>query len=372
MFGLSAGAGLRSARSLLRRVPAADRAELIEEVRNTLAGASMRLDHRVVTTEGDVRTLSLRGEAVSADGAPKYLQGSYQDITERRQVEVELEAARDEAQAANAAKTALLAGMSHELHTPLNAIIGFSELIAQQKLGPIAEPKYIEFADVIRRAGQRALTVFRDVLLMAELEAGRLRLKLEKIDLCRAAGLAVAEFRQTGAGAGHEISFETNGDGCFIHADEGAVEQMVLKLLSNAAKFSATGSTIRIAVAWAGAGSVRLDVVDTGIGMTADEAELAVRPFGKADGGLARSYEGLGLGLSIVSRLVEHHGGRLSIASSPGKGSQISLIFPRAKFGFRDELAQRPDIAVGHGHPAILPTTQLSQPEDDGEAMPLR
>ena len=132
--------------------------------------------------------------------------------------------------------------MSHELHTPINAIIGFSELIAQELCGPISQLKYIEFAQNIRTAGQRVLAVFLDILTMAELEAERFQLKLEKIDLCEVAEATVAEFRQTDPGAGCEIILEKSGAGLSIHADQRAVRQMVLKLLSNAAKFSAAGT----------------------------------------------------------------------------------------------------------------------------------
>jgi signal transduction histidine kinase len=327
MFGVG-GAGLRSARSLFRQVSAADRAALIRGVRDAIGGASIELDHRIVTPQGLVRTLSLRAEVISVEGAPKYLQGSYQDITERKRIESEIEKARDEAQTASAAKTAFLAGMSHELHTPINAIIGFSELIVQEPYGPILQPKYLEFAQNIRTAGQRVLAVFLDVLTMAELEAERFQLKLEKIDLGEVAETTVAEFRQTDCGADREIILEKSGAGLAIHADQRAVRQMVLKLLSNAAKFSPAGAAIRVTAARVGDGSPRVSVTDMGIGMTAAEAELAVRPFRQIDGGLARQYEGIGLGLSIVRKLIERHGGRLTIASVPQKGTHVSLDFP--------------------------------------------
>jgi signal transduction histidine kinase len=170
---------------------------------------------------------------------------------------------------------------------------------------------------------------------MAELEAERFQLKLERIDLCEVAEATVAEFRQTDPGAGREIILEKSGAGLSIHADQRAVRQMVLKLLSNAAKFSAAGTAIRVTTTRVGDGSRRVSVTDMGIGMSAEEAELAVQPFRQIDGGLARKYEGIGLGLSIVSKLVERHGGRLTIASAPQKGTHVSLDFPT------------PDSAVG-------------------------
>ena len=346
MFGVGGGASLRSARCLFRRVLAADRAPLIRAVRNASEGAGIALDHRIVTPQGEVRTLSLRAEVISVEGAPKYFQGSYQDITERKRIESELQKARDEARTASAAKTAFLAGMSHELHTPINAIIGFSELIAQELCGPISQLKYIEFAQNIRTAGQRVLAVFLDILTMAELEAERFQLKLEKIDLCEVAEATVAEFRQTDPGAGREIILEKSGAGLSIHADQRAVRQMVLKLLSNAAKFSAAGTAIRVTATRVGDESRRVSVTDMGIGMSAEEAELAVQLFRQIDGGLARKYEGIGLGLSIVSKLVERHGGHLTIASAPQKGTHVSLDFPTPRLSRRGGHSQekRPDL----------------------------
>jgi CheY-like chemotaxis protein len=171
MFGIGSISGPHSARSLLRHVCATDRAMLIRAVRDAFAGARIELDHRIVTPLGEVRTLSLRAEVLGADGAPRYLQGSYQDVTERKRIECELETARDEAHAANAARSAFFADMSHALHAPLSAISELSELIATEVLGPIPRRKYVEYAKKIRTSGQRILGILFDVLNMAQLDA---------------------------------------------------------------------------------------------------------------------------------------------------------------------------------------------------------
>jgi two-component system, cell cycle sensor histidine kinase PleC len=289
------------------------------------------VDHAIVTPQGEVRILSLRGEMIGIAGLARYLRGSYQDVTERKRVESELEAARDEARTASAAKTAFLASMGHELRTPLNAIIGFSELIARESVGPISQRQYIEFADSIRNAGRRALAVFLDVLTMAELEAGRFSLNLQQLDLREVVKASVTEFRQSDDAADHHIDLASEETLSAIHADREAVGQMLHKLLINAAKFSAAGSAIRVTVGAAAGGFCRITVADRGIGMTAEEARSAVRPFSQIASGLARPYDGLGLGLSIVRKLIESHGGRLTIASAPLKGTQISLDFPTTK-----------------------------------------
>ena len=328
IFGIKSNTDLPSVRSLLRRVPTGDRREIIRAVRNAMAGARIDLDHRVIRPDGEVRTVSLRGEGAIAQGAPPRIHGAYQDITERKRVESELKIARDAAQCANAAKTAFLAAMSHELRTPLNAVIGFSELIAGEQFGPIQEPKYIEFSRDICSAGQRMFDVVVDVLTVAQLEAGRYKLALGKFDLCEAAKSTLAKFRQSKAAIGRMFTFETTDDELLVYADRQALDQMISKLLSNAVKFSETETSVGIQLARESHRGARLSVIDSGIGMTAEEAELAVQPFRQVDGRIARKYGGTGLGLSIVSKLIECHQGRLSIVSTPRQGTRASLIFP--------------------------------------------
>ena len=328
IFGITDSTGALSVRSLLRRIPADDRHELMRAARRAMAGAPIDLDHRVMAADGELRTVCLLGEVVIGPGMSPCIHGTYQDITERKRAENDLKIARDAAQSANAAKTAFLAAMSHELRTPLNAIIGFSELIAGEQFGPIQQPKYIEFSRDIRAAGQQMFDLVVDVLTMAELEAGRYQLELANVDLCEVGRAGLAEFRRSKAGRGREFTFETTEDRLLVGADKQALEQMICKLLSNAVKFSETGTSIGLVVKRKRNGSAKLSITDSGIGMTAGEAEWAVQPFGQVDGRIARKYEGAGLGLSIVSKLIECHGGRLTIVSAPRRGTRASLIFP--------------------------------------------
>jgi len=342
MFGISGGTATHPAKSLLRRVFPADRAALIRALRSAFRGVRIELDHRIITSDGNVRTLLLQGEVRGAEGLPKYFHGSYQDITDRKRVETQLEAARDEARAASAAKTAFLAAMSHELLTPLNAVIGFSDLISQETFGPIPQRDYVAFADNILAAGQRALAVFRDVMTISELEAERFSLILEEVDLREAAETAVADFRRSDTGADRMVIFECVVNASLVQADRAAVAQMLEKLLSNAAKFSPSETRIHVSVCNGDDGLLQVSVADAGVGMTAEEAALAVRPFGQIAGGLARSYDGLGLGLSIVSKLIELHGGCLKIASSPHTGTRTSLHFPIRSARSHSKMAAKP------------------------------
>ena len=241
----------------------------------------------------------------------------------------QLAAARDAAETANAAKTAFLAAMSHELRTPLNAIVGFSELIVHEVFGPV-QKKYIEFSDSILSAGQRMSNVVGDVLTIAQLEAGTFELEWDDVDLCGMARETVDTFQRAHAERLADYHFEASADHILVRADIRSLEQMITKLLSNATKFSETGTPISLSVGIEKDGTARLSVRDNGIGMTEAEAEAATRPFHQADERIARKYEGSGLGLSIVNKLMESHHGRLTIVSKPSEGTEVSLYFPQA------------------------------------------
>jgi signal transduction histidine kinase len=332
MFGIADCAGWVPVRTLLRRIPAADRRAVLRAVRGSLDGEMIDVDHRVTPPGEEVRTLCLRAEITTAHDET-YLRGSLQDITERKRVEIELASARDEARSADGAKTAFLATMSHELRTPLNAIIGFSDLIALQAFGPISQSRYVDYARDTGKAGHHMLGIVDDVLTIAQLEADRFELVLEPVELSELVEATVTAFRNTEAGCKHDIAVAVSGDACPVSADRRAVMQMIQKLLSNAAKFSPEGTAIRVTIDLEGGAFTRLGVADQGIGITPEMAGLVVRPFHQADSRLAREYGGTGLGLGIVNALIERHGGRLTIDSTPSKGTCVSLDFPHFRGG---------------------------------------
>jgi signal transduction histidine kinase len=170
--------------------------------------------------------------------------------------------------------------------------------------------------------------VVGDVLTLAQLEGGNFALTCDDIELCGIAKETIATFQSSDAGRSDDIHFEATVDALSIRADARAVEQMIQKLLSNAAKFSDRGTPINLSIGADPDGSARLSIRDKGIGMTAEEAEAAVKPFRQVDERLERKYEGSGLGLSIVNKLIECHGGYLDIVSAPREGTEVSLYFP--------------------------------------------
>lgn len=248
---------------------------------------------------------------------------------EMRAMTNDLRVAKEAAEAASEAKTRFLATMSHELRTPLNAIIGFSDIISQEAFGPVGQRQYREYASDILRSGQHMLTLVSDILTMARLNAGQFELSPEPINLRHLAQSCLEMFKGAEMAKGRDVALESGLEWGWIRADERAVRQMLLNLLSNAVKFSDPATPVRIDCQYKPDNTLWLTVSDRGIGMTQEEAELALQPFHQADNGLGRKYEGSGLGLSIVKGLIENHGGRLVIESERGRGSRISLVFPK-------------------------------------------
>jgi signal transduction histidine kinase len=254
----------------------------------------------------------------------------------------ELRVAKDAAEQASDAKSRFLATMSHELRTPLNAVIGFSETILQQPFGPLGADKYVEYLKDIERSGRHMLELITDILTVAKMDAGRLKLHFAPLDSRELANAAIRIVQGTEAGRSRDVAVEPGGDWPALDADEGAMRQMLINLLSNAVKFSPSGTPVRLRGACRTDGGFVLTVQDRGIGMSNEDAALASQPFFQADSRLARKYGGTGLGLSIVKGLVERHGGELLIDSSIDEGTAISIALPPQR-------VERPPIAAVAG-----------------------
>jgi PAS domain S-box-containing protein len=251
--------------------------------------------------------------------------GVAHDITERIVRERELGEARAQAEIANRAKSQFLARMSHELRTPLNAIIGFSEIIRDELFGPVGQPRYTAYANDIRQAGSHLLSLINDILDLSKVEAGKLELAPRALD---PRGLAADCLRLVaGQVPGRSLSVEVADDAPALHADPRAARQILVNLLSNALKFTPPPGRVVLAFRPCPGGMV-VEVADTGIGMSADEVEVALTPFGQVENAYTREVAGTGLGLPLVKSMVEAHQGRFEIESAPGKGTTVRLFFP--------------------------------------------
>jgi len=240
----------------------------------------------------------------------------------------ELATAMQKAQAADQIKSAFLATMSHELRTPLNSIIGFTGIILRERVGPLNDEQKKQL-NMVRRSSQHLLALINDVLDISKIEAGQLQLVSEQIDIRQIVEKVVQSTRPLAEGKGLELAFEMAPDMDTITGDPRRVEQILLNLLSNAIKFTEQGS-VRI-VCEEDAANVMLQVMDTGIGIKAEDMDKVFQSFRQIDSGLTRKYDGTGLGLSISKRLVELMGGRIWITSVWGSGSTFAFSLPKER-----------------------------------------
>lgn len=240
----------------------------------------------------------------------------------------EFERAKRAAEAASHAKSRFLANMSHELRTPLNAIIGFSEIMRAEVFGTLGHRRYREYAADISKSGTHLLELINNILDLSKIEAGKEELHLEPVCLVASIHDAVRMNAPQATGAGVIVHTAVGDLRPSIRGDARKLRQILLNLLSNAVKFTPRGGRIGVSVTDNGADHVLLAVEDDGIGMSSDEIETALQPFGQIDSGLNRRYEGTGLGLPLTKSLVEMHGGKLRIVSRKGEGTRVEVILP--------------------------------------------
>ena len=218
--------------------------------------------------------------------------------------------------------------MSHELRTPLNAIIGFSEILSGEHLGPLKNVRYLEYASDIHSSGLHLLSIINDVLDMSKIEAGKLDIIDEEIVVAELLDGSIRMVRERARKQAVELVRSVADPNHVIIADERAMKQCLLNLLSNAIKFSELGGKVSITAVIDTEGRSVLTITDEGIGMTPEELERALQPFGQAQAATTRTYGGTGLGLPITEGLVEAHGGVMSIVSAPGEGTRVSITLP--------------------------------------------
>ena len=243
----------------------------------------------------------------------------------------ELSRARDAALSADRSKSMFLAAMSHELRTPLNAIIGFSEVMARELYGPIGHDKYRGYAADIRASGDHLLALIDDVLDLSRVEAGKLVLRREPLDVAEHIDACFRLLEGRAADAGIDLGFSRSADaGATILGDRVRFRQIMLNLLTNAVKFTEHGGRVRVEVE-VDAEGVTIRIIDTGVGMAARDLERVFRPFEQVDVGSSRPSEGAGLGLALSRALVHQHDGALHIDSAPGLGTTVTLSFPRLR-----------------------------------------
>ena len=231
------------------------------------------------------------------------------------------------AEDANQAKSKFLANMSHELRTPLNAIIGFSEIMGSDMFGPLGSDKYQEYCHDILTSGQHLLEVINDILDMSKIEAGRMQLDMEPLDLSK----TLAESLRVVSGRAQDKNLTLDADiesTISVVADRRAVKQIIVNLLSNAVKFTPDSGKVIVRSRML-EDSIVLLIADTGIGIAADSLRRLGKPFEQVESQLTKSYQGSGLGLAISRSLTRLHGGRMKLRSRLGVGTVVRVVLPR-------------------------------------------
>jgi signal transduction histidine kinase len=248
----------------------------------------------------------------------------------------ELKRSLVEARSASRAKSEFLANMSHELRTPLNAIIGFAEVMHRGTFGPVGDKRYDGYVRDIWRSGRHLLGIINDILDVARIEAGKIDLYEEAVDLAELVEMCVrlveARAEQGGITLGNEIESGLPP----LWGDPRLIKQVLVNLLSNAVKFTGAGGKIDVRVARRPNGDLEVTVRDTGIGMRPEDVPRALEPFGQIDSAIARKYEGVGLGLPICNALMKLHGGAIEVETALGKGTAVSAVFPAARLRARE------------------------------------
>lgn len=254
----------------------------------------------------------------------------WSDISESKANADRLRIARDEAEAASRAKTLFLAAMSHELNTPLNAIIGLADVMKLMAGQGSEEGQIADMATMISQSGTHMAQIVQDVLEIASDENEVKPDQYDAINLSGPINRAIESLRGAAETANVQLVWAYPNEAFNIMGDAKDLEQLVRKLIDNAIKFNNPGGAVKAQLSAIGEDHIRLDIIDNGPGIAPEHFEKILQPFRQVDEGYSRAVDGTGLGLPVADRIARRHGTELQIQSRVGKGSVFSLTFSRA------------------------------------------
>ena len=283
------------------------------------------IDHRIRRADGEWRIMAARAVPIMGDGDVREWIGMHTDITERKQAEIELNEAKESAEAANRAKSEFLANMSHELRTPLSAVIGYSEMI-EEEMEETGDSHLLGDIRKIQSNARHLLSLINDVLDLSKIEAERMTTFAETFDPGNLARDVASTVESLVRKKNNAIVLDIGPALGFMHTDQVKLRQCLFNLVSNAAKFTENGRiTLRVARA---DDCLTFAIADTGIGMDEEQLARLFQRFTQADVSTTRRFGGTGLGLAITRAFCHLLGGEVSVTSEVGKGSVFTMRLP--------------------------------------------
>ena len=265
---------------------------------------------------------------LSDDGDVERVVGVRQDVTARKQYEESLIEAKRKSEAAERANSEFIARMSHEMRTPFNSIIGFADIIANQQLGPVGHPTYLEFATLIEQSAKGLLAIINSIIDLSRMAAGHRPLDETPFSLLSVADSISRSYAEQAEASDLTIKVINELDGCSLKGDERLVHQMLDNLVSNAVKFNKPGGKVDIALKRTAKDQLVIEVRDTGIGIPQEELANAFKPFIQLHPTYNREHEGIGLGLTLAENQAAVHDAKLTVISKVDKGTTARVTFP--------------------------------------------